>query len=204
MVTPAKMKRRECGRAQGGPLFCLAHPLDICNPLGRILGGCCVNGHPWRHTNVQINHVTWGLLMVNTNRLSAAVASLTLPREPVFSRGRGEQYRPNVTRTFVEVLAVIQERDPAPITGAEICRGTGIKSGTVYPMLARLHDRGWLCMEHEAIDPSKEGRPRRKFYGLTERGRVEARRILQEVGIRDADDDCASPLSPDSLGVTTA
>lgn len=56
-----------------------------------------------------------------------------------------------------------------------ICQATGLKSGTVAPILGRLADRGWLTQRWESIDPSERGRPKRHLYRLTEGGAQLAR-----------------------------
>ncbi|MFJ3984380.1 helix-turn-helix transcriptional regulator [Streptomyces fungicidicus] len=68
------------------------------------------------------------------------------------------------------VLAALQEAD-RPVWGFDICRTTGLKSGTIYPILARLHGHGWVDAWAET-DPHP-GRPPRRFYQLTDRGRPE-------------------------------
>ena len=55
-----------------------------------------------------------------------------------------------------------------PISGAEISVATGIASGTLYPLLARLEYVGWLTSAWE--DPSVAGRPRRRLYVITDVG----------------------------------
>jgi PadR family transcriptional regulator, regulatory protein PadR len=52
--------------------------------------------------------------------------------------------------------------------GYDIARQIGLKSGTLYPILIRLTDRGWLeaCWE----DEQPAGRPRRHLYRLTSEG----------------------------------
>jgi DNA-binding PadR family transcriptional regulator len=52
--------------------------------------------------------------------------------------------------------------------GYEVAKQTGLKSGTLYPILARLAEQGLLesCWE----DPAPEGRPRRHLYRLTSGG----------------------------------
>ena len=64
-------------------------------------------------------------------------------------------------------------------SGAEICKATGLASGTVYPILARLEKAGWLGSAWETGDPAELGRPRRRFYTLTAQGAREARREAQ-------------------------
>ncbi|WP_456717206.1 MULTISPECIES: PadR family transcriptional regulator [unclassified Bradyrhizobium] len=70
---------------------------------------------------------------------------------------------------------------PAGLAGADIARDTGIRSGTLYPMLARLEDAGWLKSEWEKINPQIEGRPKRRIYTMTTVGRKHARAALSEL-----------------------
>ena len=53
--------------------------------------------------------------------------------------------------------------------GYELCRQTGIKSGTLYPLLVRLEAQGHLEAEWQA--PTEPGRPARHAYRLTASGR---------------------------------
>lgn len=55
--------------------------------------------------------------------------------------------------------------------GFEIMHVTSLPSGTVYPLLRRLEegrlvDSRW----EEDVDPSEEGRPRRRYYHVTPDG----------------------------------
>jgi len=52
---------------------------------------------------------------------------------------------------------------------------TGIKSGTLYPILIRLEKAGWLDSRLEDIDPSAAGRPPRRLYVLSAEGEAAAR-----------------------------
>jgi PadR family transcriptional regulator PadR len=63
-------------------------------------------------------------------------------------------------------------------SGAEIHLATKIGSGTLYPLLFRLEDAGWLSSEWENVDPSREGRPRKRFYSITGVGQRAAREAL--------------------------
>lgn len=58
--------------------------------------------------------------------------------------------------------------------GLEIAERTGLRPGTVYPILARLKNLGWVVDRAEDVDPRDERRPRRRFYRLTEDGAVAA------------------------------
>ena len=53
-----------------------------------------------------------------------------------------------------------------------------LNSGTLYPILFRLERAGWLGSRWEEIDPKAEGRPRRRFYRLTEDGKKLAKEAL--------------------------
>ena len=66
-------------------------------------------------------------------------------------------------------------------SGADIFAATKVSSGTLYPMLVRLEEAGWLVSEWENIDPVKEGRPRRRYYSVTGLGQMKARAALDEL-----------------------
>jgi len=57
--------------------------------------------------------------------------------------------------------------------GYDLCRQGGIKAGTLYPLLIRLKDHGYL--EAEWQPPAEPGRPPRHAYRLTAAGRALAR-----------------------------
>jgi len=73
---------------------------------------------------------------------------------------------------------------PENLHGYEIMQITGIKPGTLYPMLARLEDQAMLVSHWQ--EPTVGGRPPRHLYGLTEAGRALAKSLLNE-GRRTAD-----------------
>jgi PadR family transcriptional regulator, regulatory protein PadR len=52
--------------------------------------------------------------------------------------------------------------------GYDLLRRTGVKSGTLYPMLRRLAERGHLETRWEDAPPA--GRPARHLYRLTDAG----------------------------------
>lgn len=63
--------------------------------------------------------------------------------------------------------------------GFDLMEKTGLKSGTIYPILHRLAIDGWLVVFEEEIDPKHEGRPARRLYRLTGLGEAEARANLK-------------------------
>ena len=97
----------------------------------------------------------------------------------------------------LSVLAVLYEQPSQWQHGYALARQTGLKSGTLYPILIRLADRGLVeaCWQQEA----QPGRPRRHLYRLTADGVASAtgalaaraqqqppRRPAAAVGARDA------------------
>jgi len=71
--------------------------------------------------------------------------------------------------------------------GYDLSRSTGLKSGTLYPILMRMADRKLLETEWEITDPSnldKLGKPPRHMYRFTPEGMQFARerRALRATG----------------------
>lgn len=66
------------------------------------------------------------------------------------------------------VLLALMEDPAAWRHGYDLCRQTGLKAGSMYPILMRLADRGWLETAWER-DVST-GRPPRHLYRLTGQG----------------------------------
>ncbi len=85
-----------------------------------------------------------------------------------------------VSRQMLKVLKFMVERPRDQNSGAEISKATEVSSGTLYPLLQRLELAGWLQSEWEQVDPSKPGRPRRRFYMLTGLGQTRAVAALSE------------------------
>lgn len=76
---------------------------------------------------------------------------------------------------MLAVVSVMLQDPTSPWYGLALAEETGVRSGTVYPILARLERDGWLTSSWEPIDPAIEGRPRRRLYRLTALGEVAAR-----------------------------
>jgi DNA-binding PadR family transcriptional regulator len=57
--------------------------------------------------------------------------------------------------------------------GFDVMEATELPSGTVYPILRRFEEDGWVRSRWEAEDAARrEGRPRRRHYALTAAGRT--------------------------------
>lgn len=74
------------------------------------------------------------------------------------------------------VLAFLLETGRAWSHGYDLVRATGVKSGTVYPLLIRLEAQGYL--EAQWQPPAGPGRPPRHAYRLTAEGARFARNAL--------------------------
>jgi PadR family transcriptional regulator PadR len=81
------------------------------------------------------------------------------------------------TPALLAVLQVLLHVD-SPY-GLEIIERTGLPSGTVYPLLARLESEGWVTSHWEAGDPGARG-PRKRFYEITVDGAESARAALAD------------------------
>ncbi len=70
--------------------------------------------------------------------------------------------------TFAVLQTLLQDEE---CYGLGLMRKTGLPSGTVYPILARLEDAGWVVSRWE--DSASRG-PRKRLYQLTPVGAREA------------------------------
>ena len=89
-----------------------------------------------------------------------------------------------MSSSVISVLEAFLEDPQAVRYGLELGASTGLASGTIHPILARLEGAGWVESEWEEIDPSRAGRPRRRFYRLTAAGLEQASAALSVVAAR--------------------
>lgn len=78
------------------------------------------------------------------------------------------------------VLRVLLDDPTMPRYGFDVAREAGIATGSLYPILARLEQMGWVGSTWEEQGPGNEGRPRRRYYRLTGMGETCARQALHE------------------------
>jgi DNA-binding PadR family transcriptional regulator len=88
-----------------------------------------------------------------------------------------------LSQPTLKVLKFFLQKPRDQHSGGEISKLTGIGSGTLYPILARLEAARWFTSEWEDINPRVEGRPRRRFYKLTGLGQTNARNALIDLQI---------------------
>jgi DNA-binding PadR family transcriptional regulator len=84
-----------------------------------------------------------------------------------------------VTPQTAAVLKVLVDAPEIGLYGLEIAQAVGYPAGSVYAILLRLENAGWVSSEWEEVDPSLLGRPPRRYYRLTESGSWRARESLR-------------------------
>lgn len=82
---------------------------------------------------------------------------------------RNRQLSPQTTA----VLALLADDPERWLYGLELSRASGLKSGSLYPILSRLAERGLL--ESQWLEPEKPGRPPRHAYRITAQGQTALR-----------------------------
>jgi len=87
---------------------------------------------------------------------------------------------PRLTVPTLKVLnSLIAAR--TELSGADLIRTCRLPSGTLYPILIRLEQCGWVKSRWEDLDPSEAGRPRRRLYTITGAGNANAAAATKEL-----------------------
>jgi PadR family transcriptional regulator len=81
------------------------------------------------------------------------------------------------SRQTLTLLSALVERPRTWKYGYELSKETGLKSGTLYPILIRLSDQGLLNSRWK--DAERPGRPPRHVYRLTIAGLALAREQVE-------------------------
>jgi PadR family transcriptional regulator, regulatory protein PadR len=88
---------------------------------------------------------------------------------------------PRITGPVLKVLRALMDCPKTGISGAEIARSTRLASGTLYPILFRLENAGWLDSCWEDVNPSVAKRPRKRLYHVTALGERRAKDSFREI-----------------------
>jgi PadR family transcriptional regulator PadR len=83
-----------------------------------------------------------------------------------------------ITLQTLQVLRILLTDPMEEHYGLEISRGSGLATGSIYPILTRLEAAGWVTSAWEEIDESREGRRRRRYYRLTGDGAQQAQEAV--------------------------
>ena len=92
---------------------------------------------------------------------------------------------PRLTQQTLTVLGTLMSSRTRELSGAEIAKASKLSSGTLYPILYRLEEFGWLDSRWEIGDPVALGRPRRRYYRVTAEGAKKVREVVSELTPRD-------------------
>ena len=85
---------------------------------------------------------------------------------------------PRMTQATLAVLRALSEKPTEAMYGLQISGAAGLPSGTIHPILARLETASWLESSWEEIEPTVQGRPRRRYYRLSPAGAARAGHAL--------------------------
>jgi PadR family transcriptional regulator PadR len=85
---------------------------------------------------------------------------------------------PRLTQQTLTVLGAVTSNPARELSGAEIAKASKLSSGTLYPILYRLEEFGWLDSRWEIGDPATLGRPRRRYYRISTEGAKKVREIV--------------------------
>lgn len=83
-----------------------------------------------------------------------------------------------VTDATLDVLEVLLTQDDT-LYGLKIAKQTGRPTGSIFPILARLEEHGWVESAWETAERPERG-ARRRLYRLKGEGLVQARALLRE------------------------
>jgi DNA-binding PadR family transcriptional regulator len=89
--------------------------------------------------------------------------------------------KPNNSRQTRALLAAFLDRSQTWLHGYDLSKETGLKSGTLYPLLMRLSEQG--LMESRWQEPERPGLPPRHIYRLTASGLALAREQAREAAM---------------------
>jgi DNA-binding PadR family transcriptional regulator len=76
-----------------------------------------------------------------------------------------------------KVLRALLADANEPHYGYALMRATGVRSGSLYPILEQLERASWVTAEWESTNDGARGRPPRRWYRLTGSGRAAAAEV---------------------------
>ena len=84
------------------------------------------------------------------------------------------------THALVQVTMALLDDPTDRHWGYELSKQSGVRSGVLYPMLTRMLHEGWLADGWEDPTTIRDKRPPRRYYELTDDGRLALGAILQD------------------------
>lgn len=87
---------------------------------------------------------------------------------------------PKMTQPTQAVLRAFLDNPDVERFGLDIIAETGMVSGTLYPILARLEQSGWLQSRLDDVTFEHLGRRSRRYFRLTKDGAAKAQAALDK------------------------
>jgi PadR family transcriptional regulator, regulatory protein PadR len=84
------------------------------------------------------------------------------------------------THALIQIAMALMEDPTGRHWGYNLSRRAGVRSGVLYPILHRMLDQGWLEDGWEDPGQLSGKRPPRRYYELTDEGRIQLGAHLQE------------------------
>ena len=84
------------------------------------------------------------------------------------------------TYSLVQLAIALMSNPSGKHWGYQLSKASGIRSGVMYPLLSRMLEEGWLEDGWEDADPAKKKRPPRRYYTLTNEGRIQLGAVVEE------------------------
>ena len=91
-----------------------------------------------------------------------------------------------LSETTQQVLGALVAHPTRDHHGAQIGADTGLSTGHIYPVLARLEALQWLDSGWEPPTETVQGWPRRRYYRLNPQGLAQIRGALASSGAAKA------------------
>jgi len=84
------------------------------------------------------------------------------------------------TYALIQVALALLAEPSSKHWGYELGKQAGVRSGVLYPMLSRMLAEGWLTDGWEDPTTIREKRPPRRYYELTEDGKLRLGGLVHE------------------------
>jgi PadR family transcriptional regulator, regulatory protein PadR len=84
------------------------------------------------------------------------------------------------THALVQLALALAEDPHGRHYGYALRKRSGVRSGVLYPLLDRMLTAGWLADDWEDFNESEAGRPARRYYVMTDHGRGELAKVLDD------------------------
>lgn len=84
------------------------------------------------------------------------------------------------THALIAVALALLDDPTGMHWGYDLSKRAGVRSGVLYPMLTRMLDEGWVTDGWEQQSEITGKRPPRRYYELTDQGRMALGGVMQE------------------------